>query len=246
MLWLQSLASFAEYHGRGKVTAFLDRAASLCPFLAVFSSLSCVFRQWECVSEGFAVLLDWAGSSVHLIDCLFAILSVLQLLYGLAIHCLPLISLSLFFFFYFWKLSLVISCSLLLFYLFPDFFSLLNPCKSLHCCYRRHRKLLFPQCWKLTSIYLMTRGKTPDVNSFLYPSLCVFLHFFFHSLSFPQLEISVSVRQPAESRNEAQWFEPISGTSVGLLLKIRSASVSLIDSIVVVSLVSMLGFCPMS
>ena len=34
MLWLQSLASFAEDHGRGKVTAFLDRAASLCPFRA--------------------------------------------------------------------------------------------------------------------------------------------------------------------------------------------------------------------
>lgn len=35
MLCLQSLASFAEDHGGGKVTAFLDRAASLCHFFAI-------------------------------------------------------------------------------------------------------------------------------------------------------------------------------------------------------------------
>lgn len=35
MLRLQSLASFAEDHGGGKVTAFLDRAASLCHFFAI-------------------------------------------------------------------------------------------------------------------------------------------------------------------------------------------------------------------
>lgn len=179
MLWLQRLASFAEDHGRGKVTAFLDRAASLCPFLAVSLVCQCLFRQGECVSEAFAELLDWAGSSVHLIDCLFAILSVLQLLYVLAFHChiSPLISFFLshsFFLSFFWKLSFVVSRPLLLFHSLLDLFSHLNACKSLHRRYRQHRKLLFPSIWwQEERLQMWTVLSVP-------PSLSLFFLFSFH------------------------------------------------------------------
>lgn len=178
MLWLQSLASFAEDHGRSKVTAFLDRAASLCPFLAVSLVCQCVFRQGECVSEAFAELPDRAGSSVHLIDCLFAILSLLQLLYVLAFHChiSPLISffLSHCLFLFFWKLSFVVSRPLLLFHCLLDLFSHLNACKFLHRRYQQHRKPLFPSIWwQEERLQMWTALSVP-------PSLSLFFLFSFH------------------------------------------------------------------
>lgn len=58
MLWLQSLASFAEDHRRGKVTAFLDRAAFLCPFLTVSLVCHACLDGGVCVSDDFAVLTE--------------------------------------------------------------------------------------------------------------------------------------------------------------------------------------------
>lgn len=80
MLCLQNFASFAEDWGRAKVTAFLDRTALLCPFLAV---------GWVCQEylDKRSVFPDSAGSLQHLIDCLLDVLLVLQLLSASVAHC---------------------------------------------------------------------------------------------------------------------------------------------------------------
>lgn len=104
MLWLQSVASFAEDHSRIKGTAFLDRAASLCPFLAV--PLVCR----ACLDSGsvcLTVLQCWQTEQVvHFVGAATFICFSCPLSYFLSYLILS----CLYFSINFWKIFLVL-CS---------------------------------------------------------------------------------------------------------------------------------------
>lgn len=147
MLWIQSLASFAEDHGRGKVTAFLDRAASLCHF---FCLVCCA-----CLDSGSVCLKVLPSCQTEQVDSsIFDRLSVCHFV-GAAIFicfsCPPpyfpsYLPLSLVVFFLFLKAFSRSQPSSTPVSLLP---SLIVPAQSLslHHCYRQHRKLLFPSIW---------------------------------------------------------------------------------------------------
>ena len=208
MLWLQSVASFAEDQSRIKGTAFLDRAASLCPFLAVPP----VCR--ACLDSGsvcLTVLQCWQTEQVvHFVGVATFICFSCPLPYFLSYLLLSLLYFSIIF----WAISLA-PVSLLPRLILPS-----NP--------------LYVSPWLLSAagsccFHLFDDKRKHSRCEQLSPS-----------------QISVLLTRPVQSRHEAWWFKPISGTSAGLLLKIRSASVSLIDNVVVVSLVSMQSSCPVA
>lgn len=203
MLWLQSLASFTEDHGRGKVTAFLDRAASLCSFLAVcLVCRTCLDRgsvcRCLCARCQTEQVFQQNWKTVCLLFCLCCNVSC-----PLPYSRLSPPPLRVFSPVFVVLKAFIISHPLFMFHSFTGYFFHLTSCKSLQCCYQQHRKLLFPLHCKLTSIYLMTRGKTPDVNSSLHPSLSHSVYFpAFLFISFlPQSDNSVWITEPACSRH---------------------------------------------
>lgn len=89
----------------------------------------------------------------------------------------------------------------------------------------------------------MTRGKSPDVNNSPYFSIFVsFSAFLFISFLSPS-QRSVSRQHSLHSLDIGL---DVLNQFLALLLKIRSAPVSLIDNVVAVSLVPVLGLCPVA
>lgn len=139
MLRLQSVASFAEDHGGGEVTAFLDRAASLCHFLAV-SRVCRVCSASVCLKILQSCQTEQVDSSTFDRLCVCHFVGVATFIcFSCPLPYFP--SFSLLGFLFLKDFSLLLSDP------FPDLLSRLNPRTSLHRCYQQHRKLLLPSIW---------------------------------------------------------------------------------------------------